>query len=834
MRFPLFPSVAKLLCKKLSAASLLLLALLPATLQAQAKWPMGIKHVGAVYLEADKGELEIEVFKKDSADSPQSQRMRLFLAAPDGTIVDEFILPSHDFKGKRKEGGWGPKQSTTLRTTVDEAGVYTLLVTFEHYRYGEGAVWGFNTNARRYMLDAGGGHKDSARNERIMLNNPGVPGEICFMPQQGAFAIELTDLPKGVSRLTLLDADDNSVQELVVKDGGLKTVIAADKGNRNGVWRLLLPSQEVVAQIEGVTMWKDKATGDQQMALWTTSREKYFDLQRWYWLLRPRNLTRIVEKNHGDKVEYSVYNSGQEPVTVNLEPRVGGSAAEAVALGVKVQPQTLSLKPEETASVELSYEAAKIPAAGLSVRLFASAQGEGGAAFETYATLNLTHEAATRENVVPLQLKPWTHEAQMFGYQPDYPTGGEPYFSPDNTPWVIADQKIWYRAGEGQWVAIEGIPERVAQIHGIDGWQYQNNVTNFDADGGVYFLLRKGGLIALVRLADNGESLDSVLLPGNNTGGAYMERPALFSTPDGPPAIYRTIRTSNRPRVAGQRWGRNSRLEILVPEYTDGKLTMGEPIVVSELCVGSGDHSGAPSPIVSNGDKIHIIWGETSGAEQKHRGVPTFAGTWDRSGNALNEPVLLGYAPPVNDGHNVPAMVMDSKGTLHAVLGSHNQSFQYAESLQPDSTASWSKTVPVARGHSQSYVGLVIDNNDTLHLAYREWRRAPPFPDMFDAALYYQSKEPGKSWSRPQPLILPPLPQYSVWYHKLTNDREGRLFLSYDYWSTWAAYRAVDRGSMSKWSGAGRTLLFSDDGGKNWLLAEDSDFAPQAAEAASQ
>lgn len=822
-------SSVRCLLRRGSGAALLLVGLLfcASALQAAKNWPLGIKHVGAVYLEADEGDLEIEVFKKDSADFPQSQRMRLFLAAPDGSIVDEFVLPSHDFSEGRNAGAWGPTQSHTLRAKVDEPGVYTLLVTFEVYRYGEGAVWGFNTNAGRYMLDAGGGHKDDLRNERIMLDNPGVKGEICFVPQQGTFRIELTGLPQDVTALTLLDADDQLVRELAVRDGKVTETIAASAGNRDGVWRLLLPSQQVVAQIEGVTTWKTAEVGNRQMALWTTSRDQYFDLQSRYWLLRPRNLTRVVEQDKGAGVEYTVYNSGNEPIEVSIEastPEFSEWVQKALAL--KVSRDVFRLEPEQKQQFTLSYDASKVPADGVQVRVYATARAQGtGDVFKTYATLNLTHEAPERKGVTPLQLKPWAHEAQLFGYQPNYPTGGEPHFAPDNTAWVIADQKIWYSKPDGQWQAIEGIPEIVSQRHGGGKWIYYDTVTGFDNEGATYFTLRKGAEVVLVRLSDKGETVHTVQLPGNQMSGVYMERPSLFAKTDGLPLIHRTIRTADRPRVPGQRWGRNHRLEILVPQFADGELTIGEPIVVTEICVGAGNHSGAPNPVISNGDKIHVTWGETSGAEQKHRGVPTYAASWDRSGKRLSDPVLLGYAPPVNDGHNSPGMVMDSKGILHTVLGSHNQSFQYVRALEPDSTAAWTNAVAVAPRHSQSYVGLVIDRNDTLHLVYREWRRSPAFPDVFDASLFYQRKEPDGNWTRPEPLILPPLPHYSVWYHKLTNDRLGRLFLSYDYWSTWMAYRAAeDRESMSKWKGMGRTLLLSEDGGRQWLLAEDADF----------
>jgi hypothetical protein len=73
-------------------------------------------------------------------------------------------------------------------------------------------------------------------------------------------------------------------------------------------------------------------------------------------------------------------------------------------------------------------------------------------------------------------------------------------------------------------------------------------------------------------------------------------------------------------------------------------------------------------------------------------------------------------------------------------------------------------------------------------------------------------KKPGEPWSQPQILIVPPFSEYSVFYHRLTIDPTGRLFLSYDYWSTYWFYRTDHRGDR-------RALMMSSDGGESWRLA---------------
>jgi len=72
-------------------------------------------------------------------------------------------------------------------------------------------------------------------------------------------------------------------------------------------------------------------------------------------------------------------------------------------------------------------------------------------------------------------------------------------------------------------------------------------------------------------------------------------------------------------------------------------------------------------------------------------------------------------------------------------------------------------------------------------------------------------------------LIVPPFSEYSIFYHRLTIDRAGRLFLSYDYWSTFWFYRNDHWGNR-------RALLMSEDHGKTWKLAETRDFQHAAGE----
>ncbi len=82
--------------------------------------------------------------------------------------------------------------------------------------------------------------------------------------------------------------------------------------------------------------------------------------------------------------------------------------------------------------------------------------------------------------------------------------------------------------------------------------------------------------------------------------------------------------------------------------------------------------------------------------------------------------------------------------------------------------------------------------------------------------LAHQPKKENDLWESPRSLVVPPFSEYSVFYHRLTVDRLGRLFLSYDCWSTYWFYRTDHPGDR-------RALMMSPDGGSHWKLAEKSD-----------
>jgi hypothetical protein len=211
-----------------------------------------------------------------------------------------------------------------------------------------------------------------------------------------------------------------------------------------------------------------------------------------------------------------------------------------------------------------------------------------------------------------------------------------------------------------------------------------------------------------------------------------------------------------------------------------------------------------------------VAWGEAtdpSASRDEIPGVPTYVATYNRATKKLGEPALIGYGPPPNDVHNSPSITMDADGFLHVLVGTHGRPFQYGRSLHSnDAHRGWTEPVVAGEGLRQTYIGFVCGRDGTLHTMFRLWRTGEPFPHSSHATLAYQRKRPGEPWEAPKIICHAPFSEYSIFYHRLTIDQQGRLFLSKDYWSTYWFYRNDHFGDR-------RSVLMSPDGGDTWKLA---------------
>lgn len=762
------------------------------------EWTPRIGGCGGVFFYAEEGPLNIEIEKQDLFPSTNPTAMRVILTSPDREVLyDKWIPKSELAAGVDTD----PGQLLQLNANVARPGVYALMITAAYDRYGERIRWRFRTNCEKYIIETSRGHKDARHKEPIVLNESGVASDVCFLPKTDAFDIRLTHLDENVKSVELRDAKDRTVALLIVQNDTAAYTVGP--GEREAVpWKLHFPKAQATVEIEGVTEWNDDEGTwffeNSHGALWTPHIDSWFSFEKHRWLVTPHNRQMYGQPGEQQSMTFKVYNNGEEAKKVDLSLEFPDKPWT-----VALSDDEVTIEPNEEKEVRLTWITDGIDRI---VHLRASHEE-----YSTYSTLyaNAGDSPVASSIEMPLVLQPYTHEHEQFGYLPDYPLDNQMYFNTNNAPFVRNEDGV-SSIHRGQWTDV-----KTKSAAG--------SIMAFDKDGDVYTLAKEKGQAFLLHSTDGGKNFTSYAIPGNSSGSSFdMEQFTGHNTPSGPPPITRyTRKKSDKEHF----WRRYGDMELLIPKKTDRGIEWEEPVFISEECLGVSSHSGIPSSVVSSGDKIFLCWGEASDPEASQEeipGVPVFATTYHKTEKRLEEPVLVGFGAPPNDAHNIPGITMDSEGYLHILTGTHGRPFQYSRSLEPETTQrGWTKAEPIMETDgsrsTQTYIGLVTGLDNTLHVVFRLWQyNTEYFPDNYFASLAYMSKKPGEPWSEPQLLVVAPFSHYSLYRHRLTIDREDRLFLSYLYWSTYWFYRN-DRQQNQ------RSLLMSPDGGKSWKMAGDAD-----------
>jgi len=762
--------------------------------------------VGGVYLLAEPGELTIEVYKRDRNRRGTPTELRAILAGPDRRVIEQMAIPDD---GQARGSGWGPIQQTRLATRVQRKGVYVLNITVSQDRYGEEMVWGFATNCPRYVIETSRGHKDERHQEPIVLAGSDQPGSVCFLPRRGPLTIDVSGLSPAATKLELFDAAGTSLREMAVNGGAATCSVPADVPRDRLPWRLALPTRQATIEIDGVTRW---SSGDlfPDLSCWTIEPAAHFPLLEYRWLLTPYSRIVCGRPNERAETAFQVHNNSDRRRTIQLSVEF-----PEAAWPVELSAEQITLGGKQSARLIVCHTSADN---GETRICHLRATPVDAPDFTTYSTLEVrSGEAeANQPLALPLTLEPYQHENEQFGYLPKYPLDNQVYFDPENRPFVCTADGI-ATVGEGDWPTADLRQAVRAAEDDSEQPAYRLAGTKlaFDRDGGVYALAAAGRQTALLHSTDGGRTFTACKLAGREgqSRSHDLEPFSGHNALQGPPPVLRYALTASDPKLF---WRRLHDLELFVPRFVDGRLVPGEPVMISRKCIGLSVHSGIPSSVVSRGDKVHVVWAEATEPTEQVPGVPTYVVTYDRATQTLGEPALVGYGAPPNDIHNTPSITMDSQGYLHVMAGTHGRPFQYARSLQAnDASGPWTAAEPVGQDLSQTYIGLVCGADDTLHLTYRLWHRGePPHPHSHHATLAYQRKRPGQPWESPRILVVPPFSEYSVYYHRLTIDRQGRLFLSYEYWSTFWFYRNDHFGRR-------RSLMTSADGGETWQLVAD-------------
>lgn len=448
----------------------------------------------------------------------------------------------------------------------------------------------------------------------------------------------------------------------------------------------------------------------------------------------------------------------------------------------------------------------------------------------------------------PLILLPDRSLEDLFDYNPEYTQNivtfdslGRPYIRSRTSD--IDETEFIHTYRDGKWVKIPLLPTlRAAYPNFINAHRSGGTSDTriiFDREDRFYTLLTirlkdEPGKTVMLYSTDFGKTIDLVEVPRDAVPAEHVSGQNELS---GPPLL---MRSERRNITLPGDWARVNHLYILQPRWEESRIVIPEPIHVTDMLVSIGQHSGGSSFAVTRDGKTHLVWAEVT-EDPNAPGSPTFIATFDQNSEELSKPIFLAHARPLNNSHNVPGICIDGEGYLHVVTGAHyGQSFFYTRSLLPNRIdAGWTDPEPVwatgwkattgEEAGGQTYVSLVCDPDDTLHLVFRHWqRRSTEFPHLAEqngryfAALAHQKKPKGESWSEPRTLIIPARNIYSIYYQKLSVSPTGSLFLSASYMDR----VLLERSSTERF--LKRMILTSSDGGESWRFAENSDFAASA------
>lgn len=450
-------------------------------------------------------------------------------------------------------------------------------------------------------------------------------------------------------------------------------------------------------------------------------------------------------------------------------------------------------------------------------------------------------QSFTLSHSQPLVFQAGRNVKELFGYSPEY-TQNVPVFDSMNRPYIrsrtadINGTSYVHTLQSGKWTKkgfisfIKAAYPDFQNTQSAGGWFGARIV--FDSNDIAYTIVK-------IRLKDG--SSKNVLLCSRDYCDTFTvhELPYEFFAHEcyaghneitGPPFIA----AWKHYKEHAARWTNHNSLYVIKPGFKDGKLIITKPVFVTNDFFGMAQHSGGASFAVTKGNKTHFVWAEVT--DKDLPGAPTYIATYYHDINTVSKKKLLAYAPPINDVHNTPGICIDSEGFLHVITGAHGQPFKYTRSLMPNEIfAGWTKPVDILetgykenetdlteRGR-QTYLAFVCDKDDNLHIVFRQWRKGV---DQYHdgskyAALSYQRKLKGKQWDKnARPLVIAALPDYSIFYHKLTMDHLNRIFLSFSYIS------GEELNSKQRRPGLyhDRMVIMSEDEGNSWEIATTAKF----------
>ncbi len=774
------------------------------------EFPGSLRNAKTFHLVPGSASLTVTISKRDINHYDGADPLHAWLLDPERNTLARVIIPDDG------EAGTGPAateyQTETIGVPAGLIGAYRLMLSGT----GGDMVYGLQTNAALIMAEG-----------EMLFSDPNHAGSVIFLPPGGDFEIRFSALHAGgIQQVPLHDAAGALVHTFDLTEAVVVVSLNVPAGayDRSGPWRFDIGKLDVRIEIDDVTHW-------------TMFEDSFFSAWKMRLMVFPYLYTRYLLPGQRAEYVYTLCNQtgADDSFTLGLDchPDLSCSLIEPISpvslaaggrteIRLEVEPHPNAVGEEAIAHLVATSTAENVVSQSAGVRV-------------------VVESSPVPDSVaLPIVLTPYRHENYQFGYAPDY-VENEVYFDLDNRSLIRqrTAERHWSNGvmfiDGDQWTERLFVPALDAYygdyLNTCYGAGFLGAKIAFDGEGGAYTLV-------WATRSDNPRQNTLLYTPDNGLNWevhSFEGRQFDIETFTGhnalphPPPVLGYLKTADHPAD----WCSYFDLLLYLPERSGDTVQLGQPVLVTDNCLGGCQHSGGPASLVTRGGKTHMVWGEIT--DEGDPGVPTYVNTYDHANEQLGQQVFLAYAPPANDVHNVPAITMDSAGYLHVVTGAHGDNFYYLRSLQPnDAHSGWTEPEVVldagyvdettdldGRGR-QTYVSLACDPEDTLHIAFRQWRKNDVdehFPGQGYAALSIQSKPREGAWSPARPVVIPPVPGYSIYYHKLTIDRVGNLYLSYSYWTSETNYQGDYPDHYHN-----RTVLMSADRGQTWKLAQTSDF----------
>ncbi len=245
-------------------------------------------------------------------------------------------------------------------------------------------------------------------------------------------------------------------------------------------------------------------------------------------------------------------------------------------------------------------------------------------------------------------------------------------------------------------------------------------------------------------------------------------------------------------------------LYLYIPELTPSGLNVGPKFTVSQNSLLVTSHSGESNAAVSIGDNVSVIYpiASTQWNGVNYHYTVYLGRVYSRKyKNFVTNEFFVTRSPsnrltPVDvyDSHDEPALIVDSNNYIHFIANSHNGPFYYGISQNPGAISWGFKNVITVGneiysngGAGYSYASPVIDVYNNLHVIARVDDSDAKYKLVhlikpLSASYFTMFTDPDTKKLVPHQLLINPYrTRYGVYYHKVTTDPWGSVWVSYSY-----------------------------------------------------